>query len=122
MYPKIIKEHFADPKNVGKIKNSTNVGSFTTPTGAKAIFYFLIENNAVKDVKYQIAGCPFAIAVCSILSGYAKGKNVEELKKITMSSLEQFFKIPPEKEDCIKMSLNAFLNGLEITKIRREKV
>ncbi len=116
MYPKIIKEHFADPKNVGKIKNPTNIGSFTTPTGAKAIFYFLIENNVVKDIKYQIAGCPFAIAVCSILSEYAKGKSIDGLKKITMSSLEQFFKIPQEKEDCINMSLNAFLNGLEMTK------
>jgi len=113
MYPKIVREHFTHPKNVGKIKNSTVTGSYSMPNLAKAIFYFLIEDGAVKDIKYQIAGCPFAIAVCSILSEYAKGKNVKELKNIKLETLEQFFEIPEEKEECINLSLKAFLDGVK---------
>jgi len=113
MYPKIIQEHFAHPKNVGRMKNPTVTGSYSLPDLAKAIFYFLIEDGVVKDIKYQIAGCPFAIAVCSILSEYAKEKNVKELKDITLEKLEQFFEIPKEKEECINLSLKAFLDGVK---------
>jgi nitrogen fixation NifU-like protein len=113
MYPKIIQEHFTYPKNVGRMKNPTATGSFSMPDLAKAVFYFLIEEGIVKDIKYQIAGCPFAIAVCSILSEYAKGKNVKELKNITLDTLGLFFEIPTEKEECINLSLNAFLDGVK---------
>lgn len=112
MYPKIITEHFMHPRNVGRIANPTSIGVYQTPSLVKAVFYFLIEQGIVKDIKYQVAGCPYAIAVASIISEYSKGKNVSELSKIGRKFLENYFVIAKEKEDCIDLSLKAFLSGI----------
>jgi nitrogen fixation NifU-like protein len=112
MYPEIVMRHFLNPKNVGKIENPTLLGEFETPSKAKAIFYFKIENGIIKELKFQIAGCPYAIAVCSIITELATSKKVEEFNKFSRKELEKFFEIPEEKEDCINLSINAFLNGI----------
>jgi nitrogen fixation NifU-like protein len=112
MYPKIIIEHFMHPKNVGRLENPTNIGTYETPSMAKAVFYFLVEDGIVKDIKYQIAGCPFAIAVGSIISEYSRGKSVSELEKIDKKFLERYFTVGEDKEGCINLTLIAFLNGI----------
>jgi len=112
MYPEIIMKHFLNPKNVGEIENPTLLGEFETLSKAKAIFYFKIENGVIKELKFQIAGCPYAIAVCSIITELAISKKVEEFNKFSKKELEKFFEIPEEKEDCINMAINAFLNGI----------
>ncbi len=112
MYPKIIIEHFMHPKNVGRLENPSNIGTYETLSKAKAVFYFLIEDDIVKDIKYQVAGCPYAIAVGSILSEYAKGKRIFELAKINKKFLEKYFPVDEDKEECINLPLRAFLNGL----------
>lgn len=113
MYPKIVMEHFLHPKNVGIIKNPTSTGSFTSMSGGKAVFYLNIENSIAKEVKYQVAGCPFAIAVCSIISEYALGKSITELKKMSKHFLNEYFDITSEQEECINLALLAFLESLK---------
>lgn len=112
MYPRIIIKHFMHPRNVGRISNPTSIGVYQTPSLAKAVFYFLIEDGIVKDIKYQIAGCPYAIAVASIISEYSKGKNVSDLSKIGRKFLEKYFTVDKDKEDCINLTLKAFLAGV----------
>jgi nitrogen fixation NifU-like protein len=112
MYPDIIMKHFLNPKNVGKIENPTLLGEFETPSKAKAIFYFKIEDGIIKEIKFQIVGCPYAIAVCSIITELATSEKVENFKEFSKKELEKFFEIPEEKEECINLSINAFLNGI----------
>ncbi|GAI85887.1 unnamed protein product [marine sediment metagenome] len=46
-------------------------------------FYIKVDNNRISDVKYKTFGCGAAIAVSSMVSEMAKGKTLEEAKKIT---------------------------------------
>ena len=113
MYPKIVKEHFAKPRNVGVLKNPTSIGEAVTEGGGKAVFYFAVGNGIVKKVKYQVAGCLYAIAVCSILSVYAEGKRVEHLKTVSIDTVADFFSFPADKVKCVDLSVTAFVRGLE---------
>lgn len=113
MYPKIIMDHFLNPRNVGKIEDATVIGQFETESKAKAIFYFKIQEGIIKEIKFQIAGCPYAIAVCSIISELVTSKNADDLKNFSKKNLEEIFNVPEEKEECINLSINAFLNGIK---------
>ena len=46
-------------------------------------FYIKVKDNRLEDVKFQTFGCVAAIAVSSMVSEMAKGKELEEAKKIT---------------------------------------
>lgn len=113
MYPKIVMEHFLNPKNVGKIESPTCQGEYITPSGGKAIFYIKEKDGILVEIKYQVSGCPFAIAVCSIISEYVKEKEVSSIKKLNSNFLKNYFEISEEQEECINLALFAFNNAVE---------
>ncbi|MGC9099979.1 MAG: iron-sulfur cluster assembly scaffold protein [Caldisericum sp.] len=116
MYPKIVIEHFMKPRNVGTIKNATAIGYSETQGGGKAVIYLLIENGLIKDFKYQVDGCPFAIASASILSENFKGNKIEEINRLNTNYFLMFFDIPEDKVKCIELVVDAFNDALSKVK------
>ena len=119
MYPKIVVEHFMNPKNVGVINDATTTGSSGTDGRGKAVFYLLIEGNVLKDCKYQVDGCPYAIASASILSEDIKGKSITQLTMIDTDYFSKFFELPTEKLNCIKLVVEAFNDALRRFKVNK---
>lgn len=112
MYPKIIMEHFLSPKNVGKIEHPDSQGEYISPSGGKAIFYLHKKDVFLDDIKYQVSGCPLAIAVCSIISVYGTGKKIEELKKVSKNFLKEYFELKEDQEECVNLALVAFIDAI----------
>ncbi|BAL80972.1 iron-sulfur cluster assembly scaffold protein [Caldisericum exile] len=112
MYPKIVVDHFMKPRNVGTIINPTAVGSSKSEGGGKAIIYLHVENGVILDFKYQVDGCPFAIASASILSENIKGKKLEQIEPIDYNFFTIFFDIPKDKIKCVELVVNAFNDAL----------
>ncbi len=112
MYPKIIIEHFMKPKNVGKIKEPTSIGKAQTEEGTYVIFYFKVQDGKFSDIKYQVDGCPYAIACASIFSESAIGKDVEDFRNFNIGYFEHFFQIPQDKVNCILLIVNAINDAI----------
>ena len=112
MYPKIVVEHFMNPKNSGKIAKATVVGEASTQSGNTAVIYLLIADDIIKEFKYQVSGCPYAIASASILSEHAKEKNIKEFSNFNVSYFEQFFPLTEESIKCTEVVINAFKDAL----------
>lgn len=113
MYPRIIIEHFMKPKNVGSIKNATAVGEAGAVGGGKVIIYLLIKGDTIVDFKYQVDGCPYAIASASIMSEKLKGTKVNEVGYIGIDFFSNFFDVPEDKKDCVEIVVNAFNKAIE---------
>ncbi|WP_258359586.1 iron-sulfur cluster assembly scaffold protein [Moorella sulfitireducens] len=84
MYSELLLEHFINPRNVGIIKDADGVGTIGDPgCGDYLCVYIKVQDHRLADVKFQVYGCPAAIATSSILTEMAKGKTLEEGLKIT---------------------------------------
>ena len=82
MYSEIVMEHFNNPRNTGVIENADGVGEVGNPVcGDMMTFYIKVKDDTLVDVKFQTFGCVAAIAVSSMVSEMAKGKNLEEAKR-----------------------------------------
>ena len=83
-YSEKVMDHFANPRNVGEIKDASGVGEVGNPVcGDMMKFYIKVENNIIKDVKFKTFGCGAAIAVSSMVSEMAMGKTIEEALALT---------------------------------------
>ena len=83
MYSKTVMDHFKKPRNVGVIEDADGVGEIGNPLcGDMMSIYLKIEDEKINDIKFQTFGCGAAIAVSSMLTEMAKGKSLEEAKKI----------------------------------------
>ncbi len=70
--------------------------------------FIKIEDDHIKDIKFQTFGCGAAIAVSSMITEMSKGKNLEEAKKITNKLVAQALEgLPKNKLHCSNLGADA---------------
>jgi len=107
-YSKKVMQHFMHPKNVGKLKNADGIGKVGNPICGDVMWVFIKvgkkkikgkQKEHIKDVKFKTLGCAAAIA---------KGKTLEEAKKITRDDIATSLKgLPPIKMHCSNLAADA---------------
>jgi nitrogen fixation NifU-like protein len=102
-------DHFRNPRNVGEIKDADGVGEVGNPLcGDMMTIYLKIEDERIKDIKFQTFGCGSAIAVSSMLTEIAMGKTIEEAKKITNKDVAEALEgLPKNKLHCSNLGADA---------------
>ena len=115
MYSDIVMEHFSNPRNTGVIDDADGVGEVGNPVcGDMMTFYIKVKDDILVDVKFQTFGCVAAIAVSSIVSDMAKGKTLEEAKKITKKVVaEALGGLPPNKMHCSNLGAEALALAIQ---------
>ena len=84
LYTDTVMDHFMHPRNVGEIKNPSGVGEVgNAKCGDIMKMYLDIENDVIKDVKFETFGCGSAIASSSMATEMIKGKTVDEALAVT---------------------------------------
>ena len=109
MYSATVMDHFNNPRNTGVIEDADGIGEVGNPVcGDMMTFYIKVKDNRLEDVKFQTFGCVAAIAVSSMVSEMAKGKDLEEAKKITNKQVaETLGGLPPNKLHCSNLGAEA---------------
>jgi len=96
-YSDKVMEHFKNPKNVGMIADADGIGEVGDPDcGDFMKVYVKIENDAIKDIKYQIKGCPASIACASAMTELAMGTALDDAMVITDDDIVQALDGLPE--------------------------
>ena len=115
MYSETVMDHFNNPRNTGVIEDADGVGEVGNPVcGDMMTFYIKVKDGVLADVKFQTFGCVAAIAVSSIVSEMAKGKNLDEAKKITKKIVaEALGGLPQNKLHCSNLGADALALAIE---------
>lgn len=113
MYNKEVLELFRNPKNMGEIKNADGVGKVGNPVCGDLMYVYIKVGKEkgkeiIKDVKFKTFGCAAAIATSSMITQLAKGKSLDEAKKITRDDVADSLKgLPPIKMHCSNLASDA---------------
>ncbi len=115
VYREKVMEHFMHPRNVGEIENPDGIGEVGNPVcGDMMTFYIKVKDNRLEDVKFKTFGCGAAIAVSSIASEMAKGKTLEEAKKITPRAVaDELEGLPKNKLHCSNLGAQALNKAIK---------
>jgi nitrogen fixation NifU-like protein len=109
-YNEKLMSHFMNPSNVGKIDNADGIGTAGNPSCSDYVkIYIKINGGRLIDIKYEVQGCPAAIATSSVFSELVKGKPVMEAIKINdQDVVEALNGLPEQKLHCSCMAVEAF--------------
>jgi nitrogen fixation NifU-like protein len=109
MYNKTVMDHFRNPRNVGTIDDADGVGEVGNPLcGDMMTIYLKIKDEEIKDIKFQTFGCGSAIAVSSMLTEIARGKSIQDAKKITNKDVANALEgLPKNKLHCSNLGADA---------------
>ncbi|MBO6305727.1 MAG: Fe-S cluster assembly scaffold protein NifU [Selenomonadaceae bacterium] len=115
LYSEKLMDHFRNPRNMGSIEDANGIGEVgNAKCGDIMKIYLKIENDVVKDVKFETFGCGSAIASSSMATEMIKGKPLSEVKKLTNKAVaEALDGMPPHKMHCSVLAEEAVLSALK---------
>ena len=122
LYSEKVMDHFLHPRNVGIIEDANAVGEVgNAKCGDIMKMYMKIEDDTIKDVKFETFGCGSAIASSSMATELIKGKPVSEAMNLTNKAVaEALDGLPDYKMHCSVLAEQAIRSALEDYRKRRE--
>jgi len=116
-YSELVMEHFRHPHNVGRIENPDAKAVEGSPAcGDMVAVYINVdkETQRISDVKFESYGCASNIATGSIITDLAKGKTLEEAKKITwQQAAEALGGLPAIKAHCSVLAVDGLRAAIQ---------
>lgn len=118
-YSKTVKKYFLNPKNMGEIKNADGVGKVGNPSCGDVMWMYIKvakkgKNEILKDIRFKTLGCAAAIATSSMITELAKGKTLENAKKISRKDVAKSLGgLPPIKMHCSNLASDALHKAIE---------
>jgi len=114
-YNKNVMDHFKNPRNMGEMENPDAEATVGNPQCGDVMKIMLrIRDDRIEDIKFQTMGCVAAIATSSMLTELAKGRSLEEVKKITnLDVAKALGDLPPIKMHCSNLAADALGKAIE---------
>ena len=115
MYSDKVMEHFANPRNVGEIVDADGIGKVGNPQCGDVMWlYIKVKDNIITDIKFKTFGCGAAIATSSMITELARGKTIEEAKKISRANVaDELGGLPPVKMHCSNLAADALKEAIK---------
>jgi nitrogen fixation NifU-like protein len=117
-YSEKVIDHYENPRNVGSMdKNDPNVA--TGMVGAPAcgdvmkLQLKISDEGIIEDAKFKTYGCGSAIASCSLVTEWVKGKSVDEAATIKNADIAEELALPPVKIHCSILAEDAIKAAIE---------
>ena len=84
LYTETVMDHFLHPRNVGELPDADGIGEVgNAKCGDIMKIYLKIQDNVIRDVKFETFGCGSAIASSSMATEMIRGKTIEEALALT---------------------------------------
>ena len=119
LYRENILDHYKHPRNFGKLTSTNATASDDLVScGDTLSMQLLITKNIVEDIKFQGTGCAISMSSASMLTELAKGKSVDDLKRLTKDDILTMLGInpTPTRLKCALLSLEVLHKALNSIK------
>ena len=115
LYSEKVMDHFRHPRNIGSIEDADGIGEVgNVKCGDIMKMYLKIEDDVIKDVKFETFGCGSAIASSSMATELIKGKPVAEAMELTNKAVaEALDGLPDYKMHCSVLAEEAIKAALD---------
>jgi nitrogen fixation protein NifU and related proteins len=115
VYSEKVMDHFANPRNVGEIPDADGIGKVGNPQCGDVMWlYIKVKDGILTDIKFKTFGCGAAIATSSMITELARGKTLEEAKKISRQDVADSLEgLPPTKMHCSNLAADALKEAIK---------
>jgi nitrogen fixation NifU-like protein len=107
-------DYYLEKKNMGSLPDADQISELTGHCGDTMKVYLKVKDGRVEDVRYQVLGCPGAIASAMAAVELVRGKTLEEAKRLRDADIfKEIVDLPDQKQHCIRLSVKALQKAIE---------
>jgi len=124
-YTEKVLDHFRNPRNPGRIEDAdvtTKVGSAACGDMVQLYLKVNPDTEVIEDIKFESFGCAANIASTSATTELAKGKTLEEAKKVHFKDVvEELGGLPKHKVHCAMLATSGLKAAIMKYEAKRGK-
>lgn len=83
LYRQVIMDHYKNPRNKGILENSLTVDMNNPTCGDRIRLTLDLEDNVVKDAKFEGEGCSISMSSASMMTQAIKGLTLDKALKLS---------------------------------------
>jgi len=88
MFSEILLDHFQNPRNAGELPGATTKVDVSNPVCGDVLqLAAILDNGAIREVRFLCRGCTASIACASLLTESIRGRELRALDSLTAESL-----------------------------------
>jgi nitrogen fixation NifU-like protein len=107
-------EHLMSPKNYGKLDLANGIGvALDEKTKEYVIFYTLIDEEIVKDVRFATNGCQDTVVIGSMFSEMIKNNNLDYANGAITKMHEKLGKLSAQQQICADIVFSSFIASVK---------
>jgi len=96
LYRELILDHYKNPRNFGTLKDAASEAEDSNPLcGDEIKIGIKVKDSKIADVKYVCSGCAISTAGAYLLSEYAKGKRLDDVRRLDRKFILKMLGINP---------------------------
>lgn len=107
-------QYFLRKPYMGAIPDADQVSEMTGSCGDTMSICLKVEDGVIRDARYQVLGCPGAVASAMAVVELIKGKKLADARTLNdgdvFRALEE---IPAQKHHCIQLAVKTFRKALD---------
>lgn len=116
IYREIILDHYRNPRNKGKLSDADVTIHDSNPLcGDEIDIHLKVEENKIKDIKFEGRGCAISQASASMLTEMILNKPLSSVKNITKDDILEnigLMNLGPARIKCALLSLKVLKLGM----------
>jgi nitrogen fixation NifU-like protein len=99
--------------NMGQLPDADQVTEVTGECGDTMKVYLQLEGNRIKNARFQVLGCPGAVASAMVAADLVKGKTLQESRAICDRDIFCALDgVPDRKLDCIRLAVKTLQKAI----------
>lgn len=115
-------DYYLTKPNQGPLKDADHVTELTGPCGDTMKCYIKVDKGTIQAAKFQVLGCPGAIAAAMALADLVKGKDLHHALEIKDGDVfRELIEIPDQKQHCIRLAVKTLGKAIAEFQLKEEK-
>jgi nitrogen fixation NifU-like protein len=107
-------QYYMEKPYMGAIPDADQVSEMTGTCGDTMRISLKVENGVILDARYQVLGCPGAIASAMAVVDLIKGKKTADARTLNDGDVFRVLEnIPAQKNRCIQLAVKTFQKALD---------
>jgi len=105
--------YFIEKPHMGEIPDADQVSDLTGTCGDTMRIWLKIKDGVIQDARYQVIGCPGAVAAAMALVDLIRGKKIKDARKLNDGDVFRLLEnLPDQKNHCIELAVKTFQKAL----------
>ncbi len=99
-------DYYLTKPNQGPLEGADQISELTGPCGDTMKCYLKVDRGTIQEARFQVLGCPGAIAAAMALADLVKGKKFQKALEVKDGDVfRELVQIPDQKQHCIRLAV-----------------